>query len=267
MRPCDARPNQFCRRQQIRQDSIHFIRPAAGQQRDHRLRGCQAEPAQKAFASLASLREIDERMADELHWHPAISIDLLLERKNHEHKIGNRANGFQASGAPGPDLGADVIDDRHAEPFDLRRETKVEVRRVEDNERIGTLGARGGDEAAERRQRSRHLGNGFGQSGDRDVAVVVDDASAGRLELRSAQAGNRQRRIERPQLARERAGIQIAGRFPARQQKADAQEAGRLNSVGSIGELILMALARRSTVCGPTLRDAVKAICTPSTRR
>ena len=267
LRPCDARPNQFCRRQQIRQDSIHFIRPAAGQQRDRRLRGCQAEPAQKAFASLASLREIDERMADELHWHPAISIDLLLERKNHEHKIGNRANGFQASGAPGPDLGADVINDRHAEPFEVSCERKVEVGEIDRDERVGRLGAGRRGELPKRRPRSRDNHDRLGQAGNRQPAVIGDQASARGRQLRSAEAGDVDAGVDRPQLARKRAGVQIAGRLAARHHET-RQGSGRLKREGSNGSLKTMLVTFRSrTGLPPRTTFARKATWMPSTAR
>src|ERR1019366_5719739 len=96
------------------------------------------------------------------------------------------------------------------------------------------------------RPRSRQLRDGLRQTGDGQTAVVVDELSARRGEPRTAEARDRCRRIDRAELARQRARIQIAGRLAARQQQARRQSPGRLNSAGSIGALILMSVMRRS---------------------
>ena len=77
---------------------------------------------------LTRRREIDQRMADELHRHARLAVDRFLERKDHQHAIGDRADRLQPPGAPRPDLRADVVDDRNAERADAARQRKVEVR-------------------------------------------------------------------------------------------------------------------------------------------
>ena len=47
-----------------------------------------------------------------------------------------------------------------------------------------------------------------------EPAVVLDQAAAGRRELRSAEAGDREIRQQRAQLARQRAGVEIADGSP-----------------------------------------------------
>ena len=72
---------------------------------------------------------------------------------------------------------------------------------------------------------------------------------------------------ERAQFADERAGIEVAGRFAAREKDAQRQDEGRLNSDGSSGRLSCMSSTRRLTVIGPTCRSAKNGIWTPSTAR
>ncbi len=170
-------------------------------------------------------------------------------------------------GARGPDLRADVVDHRHAEPLDRRREAEVEAGEVDQDERVGALGPRIRDQPPPRREQPRQLGDPFGEPGDRDLAVVVDEAAAGGGELRPAKPGNVDGGIEREQLAGQRPGVEIAGRFAAGQQQARAQDAGRLNSAGSIGALIFTSVTRRSTEVGPTFWMARKANWMPSTSR
>ena len=117
----------------------------------------------------------------------------------------------------------------------------------------GRSASRRRDQPAARRKRSRQLGDRLRQPGDRDVAVIVHERAAGRRELRPAEAGDANGGIEGQQLARQRAGIEIAGRLAAREQEAGAQEAGRLNSAASIGVLIFTSMTRRSTDSGADL--------------
>ena len=263
----DLRAHEAGRGREIGKNPRHFIRPASRQDRHRRRRRGQTVLREKAFARHRRRRQIDERMADELDRHPAFPIDRFLERKDHQDPIRDPTDRLQPAGTPGPDLRADVIDDRHAELLDGRREAEIEVGRIDDDERVGTLGARRRDQAAQCGKRTRHFRNRFRQPGDGDVAIVVDQAAPGGFELRAAEAGDGQRWLERAQLAGQRAGIEIAGGFTARQQKPNAQEAGRLNSAGSIGVLNWTSVTFRSIVTGPALREAVKGICTPSTTR
>ena len=210
--------------------------------------------------SLGRLHQIDERMPDELHRHAGLAVDGLLERKDDEHAIGKAADRLQPCRAPGPDLRADVIDHGHAKFPDPRGEPEVEVGRVDHNQGVRAIDAGGVNEPPQRGKRTGHLRNRFGEARHRDVAIIVDQTAAGRLELRTAEARNRQRVIERTELARERSRVQIARRLAARQEQTRTQEAGRLNCAGSIGVLIFTSVAWRSTVCGPSVRDAVNGI-------
>ena len=67
--------------------------------------------------------------------------------------------------------------------------------------------------------RARHFGKRFGESGDGDIAIIIDQIAARFHELRAGETGDSQRRIERAQLARQRGGVEIAGRFSAREEE------------------------------------------------
>src|SRR5262249_54709232 len=184
-----------------------------------------------------------------------------------EDATGELADRREPLRPPRPDLRADVVHDRNAQPPDAAREPEIEIGKVDDDERVGPVVASGGDGRAERRERSRQLGHRFRQTGDGEPAIVFEQPAARRLELRPAETKQHDLRIDRAQLARERTGIQITGRLPARQQNARGQDAGRLKSDGSTTGLILISLTRRSTLRVPTLRTARNAPCTPSTAR
>ena len=253
----DAGLNELCRRRQLEQDARHFVGTAAGKDRDGRRAGLQSAGREKDVARRRGLREIDQRMPDEFHGNVAVAIDRLLERKDHKHAIRDLLDRLEPLRPPRPDLRADVVDHRHAEPANQRREPEVEIRKIDQHERVRTRALRLGDELAARGDRSGQLGEGFGQAGDGEIAIVVDEAAARRRELRATKAGDGNVRIDRAQLARQRAGVEIAGRLAAREEQARAQDAGRLNSAGSTGELILTSVTVRCTARSPTCRVAL----------
>ena len=121
------------------------------------------------------------------HRHAAFAIDRLFERKDHQHEIRELADGLDPLGAPGPDLRADVVDDRNAERLDAPRQTKVEIGKIDDDERVGPVGARPRDELAESGIRARNLPDRFRQPRHREVAIVLEEGAARGRELRSAE--------------------------------------------------------------------------------
>src|SRR6058998_1658720 len=119
-------------------------------------------------------------MSDEFDRHAGVAINLLLERKDHEDEVRDLADRLQAAGAPRPDLRADVVDDGNAEPLELTRQRKVEIRKID-------------------------------RDGDGKAAVIVEEAAAGIRELRAAEAFHGHAAIDRAQFARQRTRVQIAG--------------------------------------------------------
>src|SRR6185503_16656735 len=105
----------------------------------------------------------------------APAIHILFERKDHEHPIRDLPDRRETPGPPRPDLRADVIDDRNAETLDAPREPEIEVREIDDDERIRPLSAGEGDEFLHRRHVPGKLADPLRQSGHSEVAIVVDE--------------------------------------------------------------------------------------------
>ena len=77
-----------------------FTRPAARAARAIvGASGIEPEPRRNASRDACGCGQIDQRMADEFHRHAGVAVDRFLERENHEHAVGNRANRLDA----GPD--------------------------------------------------------------------------------------------------------------------------------------------------------------------
>ena len=154
-------------------------------------------------------------MADELNRHAAVPIDGFLERKDDQHQIGELTDRLEPLRTPRPDLRADVVHHRNPERFDAPRQPEIEIRKVDDDERVRTVRAGPGDQPAERGVGARNLPDGLGQPRDRHTAIVFEQGAARGRECGSAHAADGDLRIDRVQLAHERAGVQIAGRLAA----------------------------------------------------
>ena len=161
-----------------RQQPLDFVRPAARQQRHDRPLRIEPDLAQKTVLRLLRAREIDERMSDELHRHAGIAIDLFLERKDHEHAIDEPLHHLHAALAPRPELRADVIDDGHAELLDRRGETEIEVGKIDQDERVRLLGARGIDQPVEGGERFGEHANRLDEPRHAEAAIVREQLAA-----------------------------------------------------------------------------------------
>src|SRR5437868_8154064 len=70
-------------------------------------------------------------MADITHLHPMPAVKLLLKGKDHDHLADIFFDLLYASGAPGPYLRADEIEDRNAQAMQFARQAQVEVREID----------------------------------------------------------------------------------------------------------------------------------------
>ena len=158
-------------------------------------------------------------MADKLHRHRGLAIDRLLEGKDHEHAVGNLPHRLHPPGTPRPQLRADVVDDRNAEAFDAACQRKIEVGKIDDDERVGPLGARPVDQAPKRRQRSRNFRDRLRQARHGKAAVIRNRPAARRDKLGPSEAGHHRAGRKPDELADQSAGVQIAGCFAAGKQE------------------------------------------------
>ena len=81
----------------------------------------------------------------------------------------------------------DVVDDRDSETAERRHQAEIEVGKIDCNEDVRPQLARGVNELAQHRKRSRNDLDGFGDAGHRQRAVVGDQAAAGILQARPAE--------------------------------------------------------------------------------
>ena len=106
-----------------------------------------SRPARRRNASRGThLDQIHQRVAHECHRNPLTLVERGLEREDRQHLRDESLHRVDVARAPGPQLRADVVDDRHAEPPNRARETEVEVGKVDRDEDVRPLGLRLRDE-------------------------------------------------------------------------------------------------------------------------
>ena len=76
---------------------------------------------------------------------------------------------------------------------------EIEIRKIDDDERVGPLRLCGRDQTPQRPPRSWNFEDGLGEAGNREAAIVVDEATARSRELRAAEALDLHPWIERAQ--------------------------------------------------------------------
>jgi hypothetical protein len=134
---------------------LDFAGATAGQQGDGEGVRVKVMFGQKDAAIRQRWQGFPERMANVFHGHAAIFIKVGFKGENNHHAVGEPGNGPHPVGAPGPDLGADVIEHRHPEVFCQAGHPEVEVREIHQNGEIGAYGFQG---PAEDRQGPPHRG-------------------------------------------------------------------------------------------------------------
>ena len=78
----------------------------------------------------------------------------------------------------------------HAELLDRSRETEIEVRKVDEHQRLGFLRVRGVHQPVEGRERFRQHADRFDEARHAEAAVVREQLSASRHQPLSAKAKN-----------------------------------------------------------------------------
>jgi hypothetical protein len=84
-------------------------------------------------------------MTHELHPDAGALIERLLEREDHQHAIDILLHRIHATGAPRPELGADVVHNRDAQSTQRRHQLEIEIGEIDGNEDMGAQLTRGID--------------------------------------------------------------------------------------------------------------------------
>ena len=193
-----------------RHQPVHFVRTAPRKQRHDRTRAVEAYLTEETFLWLLRAREIDQRMADELDRHAGIAVERFFEGKNHQHAIGDALHRPHPVPAPGPELRADVVNDRDAQLLDRCRQPEIEIGEIDDDQRVGLFRSRGVNQPVHHGKRARHDAKRFDEAGHADAAVVGEELASPGHQTLTAKAENGGGGIAAPNFDGERAGVQVA---------------------------------------------------------
>jgi hypothetical protein len=174
------------------------LRVAAARQQDEppaRLRRERRRPGE------ALPHVVDERVSRADRVGAEGAEQLGLEREEGDHAAGAPRDRLRAAAPPRPDLGRDVVDERHAEPAQAAGEETVEVREVDEDRRVRAAADRLGAETGERAAQRRRLSEDFGHADDRERLGGDDTVETRGLEARAAHAEGGQ---VRPRAAQRR---------------------------------------------------------------
>ena len=181
---------------------------------------------------------------------PRLLVERRLERKDHEHAIGDALDRLHAARPPGPQLRADVVDDRHADACAARaRGSKLKSgKSIGDEHVAGASASRAAHQRAIEPPRARQDAHRFGQAGDRQAAEIADERGARGAQPIAAEAGDRgvrarasgsrsraRRRRDRRTARRtrsSRAGRSASTRTISSARDEEARRSGTLKRIG-----------------------------------
>ena len=78
-----------------------------------------------------------QRMADKLGLHAAFAIERLLEGEDHQHPVDVLPDQLDAVLLPGPQLRADEVEDRNAQPVQLFGQPEVNLGKIDEYGYVG----------------------------------------------------------------------------------------------------------------------------------
>ena len=114
-------------------------------------------------------------MAHKLSLNALLAIERLLEGKDHQHLVDVLPHQFDAVLLPGPQLRADEVDHRNAQPVQLPGQPEVNLGKINEHGHAGPPIANGLLQPRILAPDTRQMANHFGQPHDRHV-FRADDA-------------------------------------------------------------------------------------------
>ncbi|MNZ87288.1 hypothetical protein D3C78_1061400 [compost metagenome] len=131
---------------------------------------------------------IGQRVADETHRYGVLFVEACFEGEQSQHQIAGIANLQHAFLPPGPDRRADVMHGADAGATQLQLDAKIEVRRIDTDEHIGTRVDQGTDQFLAPTQQLRQTAENLDQPHHRQALHGEIGIEPFRLHPRAANA-------------------------------------------------------------------------------
>ena len=152
-------------------------------------------------------------VTDEVGGDVARAVEVLLEGEDDEHAIDALLNPTEASSLPGPELGANEVDDGDAALLEFSGEAEVDVGEVDEDGDVGFLLADGADEFAILAVDIGGVTEDFGDAHVGDVFGAYDSLLSGGLHLGAAEAEEAGVRVAAGELLDDLGTVVVAGGF------------------------------------------------------
>ena len=151
----DALADEFRGLEDNGQVPLDFAGPAAGEQGDGEGLRVQVMPQQKGPPVGKGRQGFPKGVAHVIHRHALLPVKVGLKGKDDHQAVGEAGEGAHPVGAPGPDLGADVVHHRHPVVSGQAGHPEIEVGKIHQD---GQVRARSFQDAADARRACQMAG-------------------------------------------------------------------------------------------------------------
>lgn len=170
--------DMLCRFHHGGQVHADLLAAATGEQGDPVLVGIELVLGGELGAGQGERSHVGERVADVFGVHATVAVPLLFEGKDDQGFFHPLAHAFHAALAPGPELRANVIDDRDAAGVHFASCPEIEGGGIDEDGAAGLAALSLAHQPAEERVDLRDPGKDLGDADDGELAGVHDGVAA-----------------------------------------------------------------------------------------
>jgi hypothetical protein len=152
-------------------------------------------------------------MAYPLDIHPSFPINGNLKREKDDHLLHPSADLFHPAGPPGPNLGADVVENRDIPTVSSLCQPEVEVRKVDEDDQVRPLPVQGLLQYLEGLEDRSDFGKDFGDPYDGEGSGGIEEFHPRPFESFSSHAKKLDLRIEAMDCLDEMSAVKVSGDF------------------------------------------------------
>ncbi len=258
--PSSGRGGQYLRRgiPHYREHANDLLVPATRQEPDHGRPVVDPEAPARRLAGRRRLQLVEQGMPDELHGHSDPAVQRRLEREHREHERDKSPDRFHPAATPRPHLRRNEVHDRDAGAPRGSSQAKIELRKVDQDEHCGTVGA------AEDRTKpavgaveARHLTDRLAPAHDGGSRHVYQKVHSRGGHLRPAHPEEPAARVEPAQGPTQSRAVKVAGGFPG--DEHDRRRPGDHHSTPTRAIPAPFAMRRHSSLSRTKTRSASTA--------
>ena len=170
-------------------------------------------------------------MTDERRVDLTVAVERFFEGEDNHHAVHALLHPAEAAALPGPELGADEVDDGNVEGFEFAGEAEVDVGEVDEDGGGGAASFDGGDEAAVGRVDAWGVAKDLGDTHVGHVFGADDALLACGLHLATAEAEERGAGVAACELGDDLCAVVIARGF------AGGEKDGRVGGGGDVSSV------------------------------